>query len=37
MYGRIEAAEGIGANKFDGLPECIIFNYWYFLKINFRF
>ena len=28
--------EGIDTNKTEGLHECIIYHYWYFLKLNFR-
>ena len=34
---RIEMSEKIDANKNNGLEECIICHYWYFLNINFRF
>ena len=30
-------SEEIDVNKTTGSPECIIFHYWYFLEINFRF
>ena len=36
-YDRIDASEGIDTNKTDGLHECIICHYWYFLRITFRF
>ena len=36
-YDRIEVSEGIDVNKTDGLHKGIIYNYWYFLNINFRF
>ena len=36
-YGRIDVSEGINVKKTDGSHECIIFHYWYFLKINFKF
>ena len=29
--------EGIDVNKINGLCECIIYHYCYFLEINFRF
>ena len=32
-----EDNEGIYVNKTDGLRECIIYYYWYFLNISFRF
>ena len=32
-----EDNEGIYVNKTNGLNECIIYYYWYFLNINFRF
>ena len=36
-YDRVDVLEGIYTNKIDGLHECIICRYQYFLKINFRF
>ena len=36
-FDRINAYEGKNTIKNDGLPECIICHYWYFLKIIFRF
>ena len=36
-YDRINMSEGVDVNKFNGLCECIICHYWYFLEINFRF
>ena len=28
---------GLGTNKTGGLRECISCNYWYFVKVNFKF
>ena len=36
-YHRIDLSEGIDINKTDSSCECIIYHYWYFLKINVRF
>ena len=36
-YDRIDAWGGTDVNKTNGLLESIIYNYWYFLDINFRF
>ena len=36
-YDRTGVSEGIDTNKTDGSRECIIFHYWYLLKISFRF
>ena len=36
-YDRIDAWGGTDVNKINGLRECIIYNYWYFLGVNFRF
>ena len=36
-YDRIDVSGGIDFNKSNGLPECIIFHYSSFVKINFRF
>ena len=35
-YDRIDVSEGIDTKGGDGLQECIICHYWYFLKINFK-
>ena len=34
---RIDDSEGIDPNQTGGLSECIIYHYWYFLKVKFRF
>ena len=34
---RTELSKRIDVDKTDGLPECIIFHYWYFLNIHFKF
>ena len=36
-YNRINVSEGINVNKTDGLRECIICHYWYFLDTDFKF
>ena len=36
-YNRINVSEGINVNKTDGLRECIICHYWYFLDTDFTF
>ena len=36
-YERIDMSERIDINKTNGLQECIICHYWYFLEMNFRF
>ena len=36
-YERIDMSERIDVNKTNGLQECIICHYWYFLEMNFRF
>ena len=36
-YDRIDVFVGIDVNKTDGLCECIIWHYWYFFAIDFRF
>ena len=33
---RIDVSERIDVNKINGLRECIICDYWYLVKINFR-
>ena len=35
-YDRSDVSKRISVNKADGLRECIIFHYWYFLDINSR-
>ena len=35
-YNRIEVPEGIDVNKTDGLRDCIICHYWYFLDTNLK-
>ena len=37
QYDRIDISEGIDANKTKESNRCIIYNYYYFLKVNFRF
>ena len=34
---RIDVSEGIAATKANGLHECIICHYWYFLEIKRKF
>ena len=36
-YDRIDVSESISTDKTNDLLECIIYHYWYFLKINFIF
>ena len=36
-YDIIDALEGIDTNKIGSLRECIIYRYWYFLKIRYKF
>ena len=36
-YDRIDGSEGINTNKTGSLRKFIIFHYWYFLIINFKF
>ena len=36
-YHRMDASEGVHANKIGGSRESIICHYWYFLDINCRF
>ena len=36
-YDRIDVSEALDANKTNGLNECIIYHYLYFLEINYRF
>ena len=36
-YDKIEVSEGIDVNKTIEQHRCITFNYYYFLKVNFRF
>ena len=36
-YDRTELSKGIDVNKTDGLYNCIICHYWYFLEINLGF
>ena len=36
-YDRIDMSKGINFNKTNGLHECIIFYYWQFREINFKF
>ena len=36
-YNRADVSEGIGDNKSSKSYNCIICNYYYFLKVNFRF
>ena len=36
-YNRVDVSVGIIINNISGLRECIIYRYWYFLEINFRF
>ena len=37
QYNKIDISEGIDSNKTKDSSRCIIFNYYYFLKVNFRF
>ena len=36
-YDKIDASEGIDTNKIGSLHEGIVYCYWYFLKIRFKF
>ena len=36
-YDKVNVSQGIDTNKTDGVRECTICYYWYFLKISFRF
>ena len=36
-YDRIEVFDGTDVNKTDGSRECIIYYYWLFLNINFKY
>ena len=36
-YDRTNVQKGINVNKTDDQRHCIIFHYWYFVEINFRF
>ena len=36
-YDRIDVSEGINVNKASSFRKCIIFHYWYFLEVSFRF
>ena len=36
-YERIDVFEEIDVNKTNGLRECIIYHFWCFLEINFKF
>ena len=36
-YDRTDISEGIDTTKTDGLCKCIIYHYWNFVRINFRF
>ena len=36
-YNRIDVSKGIDYKKSDGLCECIMYDYWNFLGITFRF
>ena len=36
-YDRIDVSESINTDTTNDLLECIIYHYWYFLKINFIF
>ena len=36
-YARFDVSGRNDVNKTNIFPECNIFNYWYFLQINFRF
>ena len=36
-YDRIDVSEGIDTNKTGDSLGCIIYHYWYFLRINFEF
>ena len=37
QYDKIDVSEEIIANETTGSRECIIFHYWYFIQIHFRF
>ena len=37
QYERIDASEGIDLNKSDKQKECIIFHYWYFKDIGYKY
>ena len=36
-YDRIDVSVGIDTRKLGGSRECVISQYWCFLKVNFRF
>ena len=37
QYERIDVSEGIDLNKSDKSKECIIFHYWYFKDIAYKY
>ena len=37
QYERIDVSEGINLNKPDKSKECIIFHYWYFKDIGYKY
>ena len=37
QYERIEVLEGIDINKSKKWKECMLFHYWYFKDIGFKF
>ena len=37
QYDRIDISEGIDINKTDPSKECIIYHYWYFKDIGYKF
>ena len=37
QYERIDVSEGIDPNKSDKSKECMIFHYWYFKDIGYKY
>ena len=37
LYERIDISEGIDFNEANGSPECMIYHYWYFKDVGFKY
>ena len=37
QYNRVDVAEGTDINKTSGSKECILYHYWYFQDVGYKF
>ena len=37
LYEKIDFSEGVDLNKIGASKECMIFHYWYFLDIGYKY